>query len=281
MAFLSAAGWLRCLQLSAGEVPQLVVLEGTWWAAAKAPERLGRLEGARELALPGIHHGWYGGVPVAFCFVYGAARAVEPVHIFGEIGSTPTVVLIGSCGGIAPLVRTGDVVLPEQAVIEESASQHYPPPGWTASGDAGLSDAGLSDAGLSDAGLSGHATGDAGLLDRAGAALGRQGITVHRGTTVTTSALLTQHRAQVSAWASAGRLAVDMETSAVYSAAAHFGMNAAALLYCWDELSRGRSWLDIFAPAEVAAQLAADQATYTTALEIGCGIDHKETKAWN
>ncbi len=187
MAFLLAAGWLRCLQLSPDEVPQLVVLEGTWWAAAKAPGRLGRLEGARELALPGIHHGWYGA----------------------------------------------------------------------------------------------HATGDAGLLDRAGAALGRQGITVHRGTTVTTSALLTQHRAQVSAWASAGRLAVDMETSAVYSAAAHFGMNAAALLYCWDELSRGRSWLDTFAPAEVAAQLAGDQATYSTALEIGCGTGHKEAKAWN
>jgi purine-nucleoside phosphorylase len=269
VAFLSAAGWLRCLRLSADEVPQLVVLEGTWWANDKAAERLGRLEGARELALPGLYHGWYAGVPVAFGFVYGAARAVEPVHIFGEIGSTPTVVLIGSCGGIAPLVSTGDVVLPEQAVIEESTSQHYRAPAA-----AGLQATGETEP-------AGQATGDAGLLDRAGAVLDRQGITVHRGITVTTSALLTQHQAQVSAWASAGCLAVDLETSAVYSAAAQFGMTAAALLYCWDELSRGRSWLDTFTPAEAAAQRAADRATYTTALEIGCGIDHKETKAWN
>ncbi|MGH9129336.1 MAG: hypothetical protein ACRDY2_10315, partial [Acidimicrobiales bacterium] len=114
MAFLSADGWLRALRLGADEVPQLLVLEGTWWAASKRAERLGRLERVRELGLPGIHHGWYGEVAVAFCFVYGAARAVEPVHIFGEIGSTPAVVLIGSCGGIASQVHTGDVVVPEQ-----------------------------------------------------------------------------------------------------------------------------------------------------------------------
>lgn len=256
MAFLSREAWLASLRLGADEVPRLLVLEGTWWAADKGPVRLAKLEGVRQLGLPGIHHGWYDGVPVAFCVVYGAARAVEPVHIFGEIGATPTVVLIGSCGGIAPSIRTGDVVVPEQVMIEESTSAHY---GATAD----------------------PATADPALVADACASLQRRGTPWHRGATVTTSALLTQHPAQIETWTRAGLLGVDMEASAVYSAAAHFGMGAAALLFCWDELARGRSWLDTFTPGEIIAQSAADEATYATALEIGCRAGAAHTPATN
>lgn len=256
MAFLSRDGWLRTLALGVDEIPRLVVLEGTWWAAEKAPARLGRLEGVRELGLPGIHHGWREGVPVAFCFVYGAARAVEPVHMFGEIGATPKVVLIGSCGGIAPWVHTGDVVVPEDVVIEESTSALYRGPALARR--------------ATDRAAAGRAAADPGLVAEACASLRRRDVAWHRGTTVTTSALLTQHPAQVKGWGQSGLLGVDMEASAVYTAAAHFGMAAAALLFCWDELARGRSWLDTFAPDEVVKQRTADQATYDTALEIGC-----------
>lgn len=267
MAFLPAADWLRYLRLGADEAPALLVLEGTWWTADKAPMRLGKLEGVRELALPGIHHGWHAGVPVAFCFVYGAARAVEPVHIFGEIGATPTVVLIGSCGGIAPQVRTGDVVVPEAARIEESTSTHYRQADRASDRPVDRT---------VDA-----VAGSPALVAAAGESLRRQGLRWHRGRTVTTSALLTQDPPQVDAWMAAGLLAVDMETSAVYSAAARFGMQATALLYCWDELGQKRSWLDTFTPQEIAAQRASDQATYATALEIGCPAKNKERQAWN
>ncbi|MGH9129459.1 MAG: hypothetical protein ACRDY2_10985, partial [Acidimicrobiales bacterium] len=114
------------------------------------------------------------------------------------------------------------------------------------------------------------------LVERACGALGRGGMRTHRGTTVTTSALLTQGPAQVAEWARAGVVGVDMEASAVYSAAAHFDMGAVALLFCWDELARGRSWLDTFTREEVAAQRAADLATYDSALEIGCSTIKRE-----
>ncbi|MGH9073988.1 MAG: hypothetical protein ACRDZQ_07680, partial [Acidimicrobiales bacterium] len=192
---------------------------------------------------------------VAFCFVYGAARAVEPVHIFGEIGSTPAVVLIGSCGGISSQVATGDVVVPERVAIEESTSAHYA--------------------------LGPVAHASPGLVERACGALERRGLRTHRGTTVTTSALLTQGPEQVAGWAEAGLLGVDMEASAVYSAAAHFDMGAVALLFCWDELARGRSWLDTFTREELAAQRAADLATYDSALEIGCQTAKGEKLSWN
>lgn len=264
MAFLSRHGWLDALRLGTDEVPRLLVLEGTWWAADKAPARLRRLEGVRPLGLPGIHHGWYQGLPVAFCFVYGAARAVEPVHIFGEIGDTPRVVLIGSCGGIAPSVRTGDVVVPEQVVVEESTSAHYREAVEDRAADRSPPD---------------RAAADPALVAEACAALRRRAIPCHAGTTVTTSALLTQHPAQVEGWARAGLLGVDLEASAVYSAAARFRMRAAALLFCWDELARGRSWLATFSPEEVARQSAGDEATYDSALEIGCRAGAASTPA--
>lgn len=244
MPFLSAAGWLQALQLGRDEVPRLLVCEGTWWAARQTPLRLAALEGVRELALPGLHHGWYAGVPVVYVSAYGASRAVEPVHVFGEIGQTPRVVQVGSCGGLQPAVHTGDVVLPEQASIGEGASQYY--------------------------GGAGESCADPGLVAAAERALRTRGLATHRGRHVTTAALLAQPPELIERWSAAGCLGVDMETSAVFSAAAAFGLAAASMLFCWDELLLHRSWLDPFTPAETAAQQRADHAIYQVALEIGC-----------
>jgi len=84
---------------------------------------------------------------------------------------------------------------------------------------------------------------------------------------VSTDALLAQPDSLVARWAAAGHLGVDMETSAVFSAAAAFGVRAASMLFVWDELP-GRSWTDPFTPEEAAAQAAAAQAVYEVALDL-------------
>ena len=229
------AGWMSLLGLADDEVPRLLVLEGTWWRDRALATRLPHLTRVRELGMPDLWHGWYGDVPVAYCPAYGAPRAVEPVHALAVCG-TPVVVQIGSCGGLQPQVRTGDVVLSDRASIGEGASQYY--------------------------GGTGSSAADPALVDRAESLLS---LPVHRGTTVSTSALLQQPDDLVAAWAAAGHLAVDMETSAVFSAAAHFGVRAASLLFVWDELP-GRSWTDPFSPAEQAAQAAANAAVFEAAL---------------
>ncbi len=231
------AGWMTLLGLVDEEVPQLLVLEGTWWRQRALDRRLPRLTGVRELGMPDLWHGWLGDVPVAYCPAYGAPRAVEPVHALAVCG-TPQVVQIGSCGGLAPHVHTGDVVLSEQAFIGEGASQYY--------GGIGFSSA------------------DLGLVERAAALLPMR---THRGTTVSTSALLQQPDELVASWAAAGHLGVDMETSAVFSVAAHFGLRAASLLFVWDELP-GRSWTDAFTPAEQTAQERANDAVFDVALAL-------------
>lgn len=235
--------WCRALGVNPAEIPGLAVLEGSWWQRERNAMRLACLHGVRELAFPEYHLGRRpsDGLAVLYSCVYGAPRAVEPVHVFGQLG-TPTVVQIGSCGSLQPQVRTGDVVLAETAAIGEGASQYY--------GGHGVS----------------RATPE--LVDRAEEAFSSLGFRVHRGAHVTTSALFAQPPEQVAAWSEAGYLAVDMETSAVFSAAHCFGMQAVSLLFVWDELLAGRSFLHAYSDAERASQARANAALMDVALDL-------------
>lgn len=238
---LSRRGWLRALGLREDEIPVLLILEGSWWQAERNRMRLSALEDVRELGFPEMHWGRYRGQPVLYSCVYGAPRAVEPVHVFGSVG-TPVVVQIGSCGALQPQVATGDIVLPERAAIGEGASQYY--------------------------GGVGFAEPDPILVGRAEAAFRRRGFTVHRGPLLTTSALFAQPPERIEMWREAGFLGVDMETSAVFTVARRFRMRAVSLLFAWDELLHGRSFLDEFSPQEQKRQREANQAIFEVALEM-------------
>ena len=233
---MDRTGWLELLGLAEAEVPQLLVLEGTWWRQRALDTRLPSLTDVRETGMPDLWWGRSAGVPVAYCPAYGAARAVEPVHVLATCG-TPRVVQIGSCGGFG--LATGTVVVSTAATIGEGASAYY--------GGRGVS----------------RPTPD--LVRRAAGAFG--GVPVVTGPTVSTDALLAQPLDLQQRWAAAGHVGVDMETSAVFSAAAHLGVEAVSLLFVWDELP-GRSWTDPFSPAEAAAQARANAATWDVALGL-------------
>ncbi len=233
-------GWMTLLDLDEDEVPRLLILEGTWWRQKALDTRLPLLEEVRELGMPDLWHGWYGDTPVAYCPAYGAARAVEPIHVLGLCG-TPNVVEIGPCASLQPEVHTGDIVLSERATIGEGASQYY--------GGKGVAEANL------------------GRVTRAAALLAARDTYAHRGPTVTTSARLVQPKALLQKWMGAGYLAVDTETSAVFSAARAFGMRAASLQYAVDELP-GRPWTDDFTAEEKRAQARASAVVYEVALDM-------------
>ncbi len=243
MAGEQRGGWYQALGLDEADLPELVILEGSWWQRERTAQRLAALVDVRELAFPEYHLGRRpdDGMAVLYSCIYGAPRAVEPVHVFGELG-TPTVVQIGSCGALQPQVRTGDIVLAESAAIGEGASQYY--------------------------GAVGTSTATPELVDRAEADFVSRGFRVHRGAHVTTSALFAQPPERVRAWEEAGYLAVDMETSAVFSAAHSFGMQAASLLFVWDELLAGRSFLHPYTDAEQTAQARANTALMDVALGL-------------
>ena len=238
---LSKEGWLKCAGLGEAEIPSLLVLEGTWWHKERYKLRLAYLDDVRELAFPDMFLGTYKGKKIMFCCAYGAPRAVEPVHVFGQLG-TQRVIQIGSCGGLQAGVATGHIVLPERATIGEGASQYY--------GKTEVS----------------HVT--PALIDEAQTHFKAKGFKVHQGLHLTTSALFAQLPERVASWRDAGYLGVDMETSAVFSAAAFFGMEAASLLFVWDELLNNRTWLDTFSPEETKRQEDANRAIFEVALEL-------------
>ena len=233
-------GWLDMLGLSEDEVPRVLVLESTWERRRALDARLPLLESVRELSLLDLWHGWYRDVPVVYGPAYGATRAVEPVHVLGTCG-TPLVVQIGSCASLQPGVRAGDVVLSERATIDEGVSRHY--------------------------GVEGSSTANLGRVARAARLLAHRGHHTHRGLTVTTSALLTQAPDQVRSWAEAGHLAVDLETSAVFSAAQSLGMRAVSLRSVQSELP-DRPWPAVLTPEEKRKDERASKALFVVALGL-------------
>jgi purine-nucleoside phosphorylase len=238
---LSRDGWLECAGLKASEIPDLMILEGSWWEKERYAMRLAYLEDVRELKFPNMYLGRWQGKYVLFCCAYGAPRAVEPVHVFGSLG-TPVVIQIGSCGSLQKGITTADILLPERAAIGEGASQYY--------GKTDFSEA----------------TPE--LVAKAEQKFAARGFSVHRGLHLTTSALFAQPAERVASWQQAGYLGVDMETSAVFSAASFFNMQAASFLFVWDELLKGRTWLDSFSPEEQERQREANKVIFEVALEM-------------
>ena len=190
--------------------------------------------------MPDVWHGWYGDVPVAYCPAYGATRSVEPVHVLGLCG-TPVVVSIGACAGLQSKVQLGDVVLSERATIGEGASQYY--------------------------GGKGSVAANLGRVTRAAALFAARDTFTHRGPTVTAGALLAQTPKHIERWASTGHLAVDLTSSAIFSAAASLSMRAAAVLYVREQLP-DRPWTAPVSEAEQQLLDDAEEAVYDVALGL-------------
>lgn len=238
---MSKIDWLSAIGMSHDEVPEKIILEGTWWQKSRYPMRLEYLSKVRELKFPDMYLGEFEGSKIMFCCAYGASRAVEPVHIFGLLGSK-RVVQIGSCGGLQPNIKTGDILIPSVSLIGEGASQYY--------GQL----------------INSTATND--LVQSANQALTEIGLSTHIGSHISTSALLQQSTEQINKWRIEGLLGVDMETSAVFSAAEYFNMERVSMLFVWDELLKGRSWLDEFSNAEKVKQLEANRTIFEVALKL-------------
>lgn len=238
--------WWSVTGLERTEVPDVLVIEGSWWRREREAQRLALLDDVRELAAPDWYWGTYHGRPVVYGCMYGAARAVEPVVILGQLG-TPTVVQIGSCGGIQPDARTGDLLIPDKVAVEEGVSRWYHADTIVAATPA--------------------------LVARALEVTEQRGIRALSGTSVTEDTLLDvrPHDRSVARWRAAGYVGVDMETSAVFSAARYIGMDRLSLIHIWDELSLGRRWSDPLPPEVDAYRRSTEEAMFGIALQTTLG----------
>jgi purine-nucleoside phosphorylase len=121
---------------------------------------------------------------------------------------------VGWCGAIQAGLKVGDLIWATEARIDEGTSPSYGQ-SWQ-----------------------GRVVASArGLAARAAQVLKREGIAVQRGGVWTTDAIFRETPTKVRGFQQAGVLAVEMEVSALYSAAAYYGADLLALLTVSDSLA--------------------------------------------
>ncbi|MEP7293040.1 MAG: hypothetical protein ABI835_14760, partial [Chloroflexota bacterium] len=215
--------------------------EGSWWRQQRTDWRLSYLSDVRELPFPDIFWGRWKDKKVAFCCAYGAARTVEIIHLFGVLG-TKLAVQVGTCGGLQPHLKPGDIILPEIAACREGVAFVYDAPDTV------------------------H--GSAEWIDRAQTLLQARQHTTYRGLHMTFSSLFAETTQMMEDWHRAGYLSVEMETATTFAVARYFGMAAVSMVVVWDELTRGRRFLDPLPHAGLEALNQANQSVYEVALAL-------------
>jgi uridine phosphorylase len=127
-----------------------------------------------------------------------------------------TCIFIGSAGTLVEDFQRGEVFLPVRAVRDEGTSFHYDAPAR-------------------------HAFPDLGLTDAVRSTLAQNKIPFREGTTWTTDGVYRETPSKIRRLREEGCLTVDMEASALYSVARHYGRKIAGIFLIWDSIS-GAAW---------------------------------------
>lgn len=238
---VTRAEWLSGLKLSEDEIPDAVIMEGSWWRAERQAMRLAHLTDVRELGFPDIFWGRWKDKKVVFCMAYGAPRAVEISQIFSGLGCK-IVIQIGTCGGLQSHLRPGDIIVPENIRCADGVAEYYVEDRMTAA--------------------------DPALVLGAKAALKKQGRTVYCGPHVTFSSLFAESVAMYKGWHAEGLLSVEMEAGTSIGVAAKFGVPGVAMVVVWDELTAGRRFMDPMNAPDLAQLEISNEAVFIAALDL-------------
>jgi purine-nucleoside phosphorylase len=138
-----------------------------------------------------------------------AAMIVEALGVWG----VKTILFIGWCGAVSRLVKAGDIIVPDSAMVDEGTSGHYCDPSCRVALPARP------------------------LVHQTRLALQRYGIKFHDGTVWTTDAIFRETVEKVRHYQAKGALAVEMELSAIFTVAGFREIAAAGILVVSDELS--------------------------------------------
>lgn len=238
---IKAEEWLDALKMLPKDIPDAVIVEGTWWRQQRTDWRLSYLSDVHELPFPDMFVGNWKDKKIAYCSAYGAARTVEVIHLFSVLGAK-LAIQIGTCGGLQSHLKPGDIILPDIAICREGVAHMYGTPD--------------------------SVSGSYNWLEKAHQRLEERGHTSYRGTHMTWSSLFTETPQMMDTWNKAGYLSVEMETATTYSVARYFGVPAVSMVVVWDDLTRGRRFLDPLPPGGQEALESSNQAVYEVALKL-------------
>lgn len=143
----------------------------------------------------------------SICFMdggRGAPQAADTAETLAALG-VKRIITVGMFGAFGEGVETGDVIVPERALIEEGTSHHYFDEPEYAYPDEALAKK---------------------LSELTGA---------RRAQIVSTDAVYRQTYFKERLWREKGAVGVDMETSAIFSVSKYLGISSAALLIASDK----------------------------------------------
>lgn len=141
----------------------------------------------------------------------GAPAAVTSLEVMVSLGAS-NIIGCGGAGIVRPGFDVGHVIVPTGAVRDEGTSYHYAPP---------------------DAVVAPHPRALVAIDD----VLTEAGVPHERGLTWTTDAFFRETRAKVARRREQGCITVEMETAAMFAAAAFRGVVYGQLLYAGDDVS--------------------------------------------
>jgi purine-nucleoside phosphorylase len=246
---LGKADWLQMLNISATQIPTVLILRGTRNLKTQYEVARGFFANVLEVGAPNgliedVFIGELMGRQVGFACVYGSTMASEIVHIFGVLG-TRAVIQTGNCGALADGLSAGDLFVPSEAFCGEGAAQYYKSDGQRVAASSEL---------ISSETFTSHS-----------------GAQIQSGAIYTTAALLAEGEEEITRWHQQGFAAVDMETAATFAVAEYFGMARAAILYVFDNPRRQEHLLLTDPEKDVRreqANIAARGLAFALALEL-------------
>lgn len=123
------------------------------------------------------------------------------------------IIFYGWCGAVSSSVKTGDIILPNGAIVDEGTSRHY----HSHNGDC--------------------VRPSSRLLKKTKTFLKRSDFDFHEGLVWTTDAIYRETRQKIEQVQKQGALAVEMEVSALFSAGRYRQIEVVAVLVVSDEVS--------------------------------------------
>jgi uridine phosphorylase len=138
-----------------------------------------------------------------------AAMIVETLNVWG----VEQILFVGWCGAVSARIQSGDIIVPDSAMVDEGTSGHYCDPSCRVALPARP------------------------LVHQVRLALEHHGASFHDGCVWTTDAIFRETVEKVKYYQTKGALAVEMELSAIFTVCGFREMEAAGLLVVSDELS--------------------------------------------
>lgn len=184
-----------------------------------------------------------------FVMSYGGAELSEYLHLAGMFGSQKNI-LIGSCGGLYPEMKSGDIIIPTSSYGQESSVRMYNRQDNIQYPNIILS-----------------------VLLKKTLSLNNM---VWRGPIITCQGSLAETTEDIKQWSNEGYYGVDMETSTFFAVSNYFSVPSAAAIYVADNVINEQTPLSSDFSDQANIRQTKKDILIQTALEIL--TDAKSTK---